>query len=284
VKAIILLSLFISSWSLFAQGKNSDPTQVTSQTPVQVQSIQERSFNKKLFFGVEAVNWDYKEIVANNKIFMKDSGNLYGIKIRYQNYFESIHFLLRTHMRYLYGATNYSGSYNDGTPVKLKTSNSIFETRVTGGFSFAPNAKFSITPYSGLSYRILTNPDSGTPGDYSRQITYTMLPIGAHTNIALNNKQSLEFGVEYSYLIEGTVNTYIFGGVRNKQKKGFGWEANASFYHDFESFTFGVGPYYRIWDFEDSETVYRETSRGIYSFKEPKNLTKQMGINFSVLF
>ena len=136
--------------------------------------------------------------------------------------------------------------------------------------------------YLGLGYRYLYDylSDANSYNAYDRKNELLYVPIG----YVLNNTDGSSAKFQFNYLIEGTQVSYLsqmYGAnsgsadLKNKQKDGYGL--------DF-SYTPKVGTwelFAKYWNIDDSTTNSSTGSRLIWTGKEPKNQTYEIGFRLA---
>lgn len=160
----------------------------------------------------------------------------------------------------------------------------------------------SLSPFSGLGYRVLSNDLRGTTTTghrgYRRESQYLYLPIGLAHQWDFGERVKLTTIVEYDYLVKGrqTSNmedvyegTVTPGGTtlvsvepaKNTQKHGYGWRGSIML-------GFGnwmMGPYASYWRIDDSEVddhIEAQDNVGdtwvfTGAVYEPRNRTREAG-------
>ncbi len=239
--------------------------------------------------GPVAYQWAYTEY-DDGVLFINDEGMLYGLQGIYESNGEGLYYRLEGSGAF--GNTNYEGSLQNiatgqRTPHTSDSRNMILEGGVLGGYSLRAMGTVVLTPMAGLKTWYLRNLEiSNDPYDYERIIRYYYVPIGFQTKFYLNNDSRLSLESFFNYFIAGTVESYIGGGVVvNDQNAGEGYNISIAYEQDFDGFSLSVGPFYRRWLIEDSNTETVSTSSGGVVFvTEPENETEIYGMNFLFRF
>lgn len=244
--------------------------------------------NYEWALGLRSFQWDYQEVVNGNN-FVSDSGILYGIGGRFNQFINN--FILGIDAEFVVGETFYDGSQtnlNTGvrTPYQADSTNSIFNSEATLGYLFKHENYFFV-PKVGISYRRLRNYNrEDDPSDYDRVIEYYYAPIGIQTQVLFSEKRKISLEAFYNNFILGQVETAIGinnTSVFNEQESGSGYEFSISYEEKFKDFNISIGPFYRRWLIEQSEVVsISTTSGGTATVTEPENKTDIYGL--SVLF
>jgi hypothetical protein len=250
-------------------------------------------FRDKLTIGYETTIWDYEEF-KDGGTFMKDSGQLHGVRGSYEKLLSNDSTFWNLSVRYLTGKTLYEGGDQDGNNFNLNSTNSITEFGTGLGHTFSFTESFFFKPSLGLSYRILSNPKNNYPGSYSREAQYFTIPINLEFATMLTDHFHMSLGVNYHYLLDAQTKSKLsetpfdYADINNQQNvgKGYGAYLKLSWLRDGHSFH--LRPYYRVWEFGDSEPVFQSIEKDLniitYSFKEPENRTKEIGLNLSIGF
>ena len=166
---------------------------------------------------------------------------------------------------------------------------------------------WTLSPYTGLGFRHLSNGTTGTAGFRTDKYLYPPLGLAARTTVA---SHPVIFTVEYDHLIRGwqtTRNSLLGGGeipatptapaftidgitdVSFDQHSG--WSARASARYQVMR-RWSVEPYYVHWSVNASPsndetvtfTVNRVTAREQLSFYEPFNTTNELGVKLAFRF
>ena len=248
-------------------------------------------FRDKLIIGYETTIWDYEEF-KDGDTFMKDRGQLHGVRGTYEKLLSNDSTFWNLSVRYLKGKTLYEGGDQQGNKFNLNSTNSITEFGTGLGHTLTLTERLFFKPSLGLSYRILNNPKNNYPGSYSRQAQYFTIPINMEFATMLTDYFHIALGANYHYLLNAKTKSKLsetpfnFADINSKQKigKGYGAYLKISWLRDGHSFH--LRPYYRIWKFGDSEPVLQSIKNDLsittYSFKEPKNQNREIGLNLSV--
>ncbi len=275
----------------------SEPLMTRSSYQLSDPSLSRKSllFRDKLKIGFDSARWDYEEFV-DGQTFMKDGGQLYGVKATVENNLSNESAFWNLSIRYLAGKTLYEGGNTAGEKFNLDSRNSITEFDSNIGYAFSLSSSTFFKPSVGLSYRILSNPRNNYPGSYSREAKYFTVPLKLELAVVTSESFLLSLGTNYHYLLQASTESKlsettggVLGDINNEQNKGKGYGAQLNFSWLFKqrnSITFS--PYYRVWDFEDSESVLQSVTDGLsvitYGFKEPKNKTQEVGASLSFGF
>lgn len=201
---------------------------------------------------------------------------------------------LKGDLLYNYGTNT---SYN-GSGVQNNVPNYYYEIRGLVGHDF-DSENYVISPYLGLGYRFLSNDDRGQTSTgaagYRREISYLYIPLGLIHRFNIDETSKLESKVEYDYLIQGKVNSYVsdtigynnityYPDVTNTQTSGFGIRLSTSYQFD----NFSITPYLNYWFVQNSDILYgyaiiggTKYSGGVF---EPTNRTNEYGIKVSYKF
>ena len=175
----------------------------------------------------------------------------------------------------------------------------IYEIRVLAGKKLNLNFdnKYSVAfePYMGFGFRRLQDDmslalTSDLSVGYKRQQDYTYIPVGVSFEIPTqSNAWSAKANLEYNYFLDGTNKSWIKDGadyyglsgypnLTLGQDSGKGYRASIKLTKNgllgFNSVS--IEPFYKYWDIEASEIVN--------GYIEPKNDSKEIGLNISANF
>ena len=175
----------------------------------------------------------------------------------------------------------------DGTPYISDSQNVItrYDTHFVRGYDTASGI-FAI--HFGVGSRHLFNEEvPEDPADYSREISYSYIPIGLRFITDTSSGLKLEFDMTYNLFLSGEVKTYFAErGYSNDllfaQNEGKGVYASATIWGDY----WKVVGYMHSWSIEDSEsgTATYIADGSVGEFYEPENTTKSYGIRVAVSF
>ncbi len=232
--------------------------------------------------GIDIQSWDYREF-SDGAELMRDYGTLIGAYFDWRSNFASNQWQWQLYADYLTAMTQYDGQLQDGTPYSSDSKNKIFTTLLRF-------ERFTGPVWStiwGVGYRHLRNeelPDE--PADYSRSIDYLYLPLGFAWYAQWGHQMNVRCELIYNLFLSGSVQTELSqvgyaGDIKNFQGKGYGLHLELKMWEQRWSFTF----YYDYWSVEDSESdsVYGSDGK-LYTFIEPENTTKSLGLKVGITF
>jgi len=233
--------------------------------------------------GIQSYWYKYEEEV-NGAFFMSNTGNKYGvsaigIKTFGDEYYTSVD------ARYATGDVEYKSASGNGD-----VEDNMYEIRLLVG-NEALVEDYLLAFYSGIGYRRLDNDlrDIGS-GGYRRTSEYLYIPIGITHRFLLDSKSRVSTNVEYDYFAKGAQKSYlsdvgpsyaaVFGDPVNKQKHGYGVRLNSAY----EQKSWSIGAFLNYWHIGDSEINYYYNGSDVYYALEPKNDTKEVGVEIKIRF
>ena len=168
------------------------------------------------------------------------------------------------------------------------------------GKSFSKK-KYRITPYAGLGYRYLNNPEnSSVPYDYSRQVSYLYLPLALEIEKTGSPEYSWGLVGEIDILLHGSAKADISDASDNYNNLEFdqslgGAVKVAGFYNrQLLGLSVSVKPFIDVWFVDSSDTdvltydgtrVLVRSADGSYGdYCEPANVTMTAGLQLDVMF
>jgi hypothetical protein len=229
--------------------------------------------------GAQVSGYRYEEVV-NDAPFMSTNGSKLGITASYTGTLQDNAFV-SLDTRYATGPVNYDGS-GTGTAAEHMT-----EVRLTGGLDF-PKQGYVLSPYSGLGFRSLHNDLAGytTTGavGYRRDSTYIYLPLGITHRFATAQGR-IATTAEFDYLIQGTQVSHLgdagsAGDLSNLQRNGRGMRLGVAY----ETLHWSAGVFYQQWQIERSDDATAVGNGQAVIGYEPKNTTKEFGIDIRYAF
>lgn len=285
------------------QPQSPEPSQpispaVYTQKPIpSIGSVQEypRRHEAGLSFEISNIYYDEPGL-------MRNKGFMYGVSGDYT--YRPNNFMLKLDGRFSLGDVDY---WSNGTGVDEGLRDYNYETRFSFGYALGSINKASFTPFIGLGYRYLFDGEEGaitTSGahDYDRKSNYLYSPIGIQTMFRSGSGWSLGLSGEYDLLWHGwqysefgnyAVTTYppiILPNfvAKNDQENGWGARGSLTIIKNFGKIAFDIEPYFRYWDFEDSDLFeivqYPFTIYDYLSLREPKNTTTEWGAKIGIRF
>lgn len=233
--------------------------------------------------GVQSYWYKYEEEV-NGAFFMSNTGTKYGLSATATKTLDNDYYL-KADARYATGDVEYESASGTGD-----VSDKMYEIRMLAG-NEAIVENYLLSSYTGIGYRRLDNDlrDLGS-GGYRRTSEYLYIPIGVTHRFLFNDISRISSSIEYDYFIKGEQKSYlsdvspsyaaVYGDPVNKQKHGYGVRVNTAYEQDYWS----IGAFFNYWHIGDSEVNQYVYFPYIYSFVEPKNDTKEIGVELKVRF
>ncbi|MBA4709933.1 hypothetical protein [Aquitalea aquatica] len=236
--------------------------------------------------GIEGYHETYHEMVDGSS-FMTEKARMLGITmaIREDVNDKGDAFLLRG--RYAWGSADYSSASGEFSDLSRKN----FDFSLVYQHDFALSFT-TLTPEFGIGYRRLDDhlEQSGW-GGYERNSMYSYLLFGISSRNTLNADWMISPRIAYKYVISGSQESRLSdissscSNLNNRQKDGYGYEVNLSFDRKLSSGNYlSLAPYYRYWNIKDSDTSTAVCGNWIISGMEPRNTTKEVGMNLSYSF
>lgn len=250
-------------------------------------SVKEKRISLKtrdeINIGLQSYWYKYGEEV-NDAFFMSNTGNKYGVSAAWIKTIGDDYYVI-VDARYAIGDVKYKSASGTGN-----VSDEVFEGRmVVGSETVIDN--YLLSSYLGIGYRRLDNDlrDLGS-GGYRRTSQYLYIPIGVTHRFLLDGKSRISTNIEYDYFVQGEQKSYlsdvdaqharIFGDLVNKQKKGYGVRINSAY----EKQNWSIGGFLNYWNISDSEKNYYVDGAFLYTVYEPKNDTKEIGLEIKYRF
>ena len=233
--------------------------------------------------GLQNYWYKYEEKV-DGAFFMSNTGNKYGISLSGTKNIGNNYYVIGD-IRYAIGDVEYKSASGTGD-----VSDDVAEGRlIIGNETIIEN--YLLSSYIGIGYRRLDNDlrDLGN-GGYRRTSQYVYVPIGITHRFLLDDSSRVSTSIEYDYFVSGEQKSYlsdvgpayaaVFGDPVNKQKKGYGVRLNTAY--ELKNWSFGA--FINYWKIQDSETNYYTDGFFLYSLIEPKNETKEVGLQIKYRF
>lgn len=233
--------------------------------------------------GVQSYWYKYEEEV-NGAFFMSNTGKKYGLSATATKVINGDYYC-KIDGRYATGDVEYESASGKGD-----VSDKVYEVRLLAGKE-AIVENYLLSSYTGLGYRRLDNDlrDLGS-GGYRRTSQYVYLPIGVTHRFLVNDSSRISSSIEYDYFLKGEQKSYLsdispvyatlFGDQTNKQKHGYGLKFSSAYEQKYWS----IGAFLNYWHIGDSEVNQYIYPPFVYSFIEPKNETKEIGLELKLRF
>lgn len=237
----------------------------------------------KIEIGLQSYWYKYEEEVDGN-FFMSTTGEKYGLSLTGIKTISKDVYVIGD-IRYATGDVEYKSASGTGdvSEYMYEARLLVGEERITDGILWSS--------FIGLGYRYLFNDlrDLGS-GGYRRESQYIYIPIGITNRFKVNHKSRVSTTLEYDYLVQGEQKSYlsdvgpahaaVFGDPVNDQNHGYGIKFNTSY----EEENWSIGVFLNYWKLDDSETNEYVDPPFIYSIVEPKNDTKEIGVQLKYRF
>ncbi len=270
-----LILLITSSYAIDLTTQNRVQTNVDTKITLKTQDLIE--------VGVQAYWYKYEEEVDGD-FFMSTAGKKLGLSLTATKIIDTNIYLIGD-FRYAAGDVEYNSDSGTGD-----ISEYMYESRVLMGIEKVIDGIFW-SPFLGLGYRYLFNDlRSLGSGGYRRESRYIYIPVGLTHRFKLNQKSRIATTFEYDYFVKGKQKSHlsdigpdwaaVFGDPVNEQKHGYGIRLHTSY----EEKNWSIGVFYNYWKIEDSEKNYYLDPPFLYSIVEPKNETKELGIQLKYRF
>ena len=235
-----------------------------------------------LSIGVQAYWYKYEEEV-DDSFFMSNEGEKYGVSASYAVVFDENYLLVEG--RYATGDVEYKSASGTGD-----VSDDVYEVRLIGGIEREIDT-YLLGSYIGIGYRFLENDlrDLGA-GGYRRESQYLYIPIGITNRFHIGKDARISTSIEYDILIWAEQKSYLsdvsaaygalYGDPVNEQKSGYGIRLSTAY----ELVDWSIGLFFNYWDIDDSEKNTYTDGITTYTLYEPKNDTKEIGIEIKYKF
>lgn len=242
-----------------------------------------------LELGLQTYGYDYKETFEGGSI--KDEGRFTGFTVDYGRRVGGFSFDAR--FRYAEGEIDYSADDGAGLDDVQQT---VGQLELLAGRPFAASPTTTVTPYVGIGSRVLLDESGGQATEdgisgYDRDIGYVYLPLGAAARFRQGERMSLVIYGQLNVLVGGRArsdfSTIEPGApvVETEFNGGRGLEFGASLGFAFRGGRINVGPFYRSWDIDQSDSfVVTDPDEGTIELFEPPNRTREFGIKLSYGF
>ncbi len=276
---LILTAVLLISISAFAIETHQANAKKAKTNPIISLKTEE-----SIEIGLQTYWYKYKEEVDGN-FFMSTTGQKYGLSLSGTKRLGEHAYLLGD-LRCAAGDVKYKN--DSGTAGFVP--DYMYEARLLLGVEKEFDTLL-LSPFIGIGYRYLYNDlrDLGNNG-YRRESQYIYIPIGITHRFRLNYKARISTTFEYDYFVQGKQTSYlsdigpayasVFGDPVNYQNHGYGLRFSTS--HEEEHWSIGL--FFHYWRIGDSEVNYYSDPPLLYSIIEPKNETKEIGLQVKYRF
>lgn len=225
----------------------------------------------------------YREKDNDGTAFMKEEANMAALNGRLRWAPGNQEHALTVSGEYARGNSDYTGAYQ-GQPYGSLSISNLSRHKVTLGLDYVitwPELAGVQTGF-GLTYRQLTDRlDEGGTGGYKRVNELSLANFSLARSYKIGGVQATP-RVGFNYLLNGRQYSYVLvngGKVRNKQDEGYGmfFEVDTTWNVNQGSVT--VTPYFRQMNIAKSDVVAVNSGGSLVGLSEPKNITRELGVN-----
>ena len=230
----------------------------------------------------------YREKDTDGSAFMKEEANMAALNGRLRWAPGNKEHALTVSGEYARGNSDYTGAYQ-GQPYGSLTISNLSRSKVTLGFDYVitwPELA-GVQTGAGVTYRRLTDRlDEAPAGGYKRVNELSVANFSLARAYQVGGVQATP-RVGVNYLLNGRQYSYVLtngGKVRNKQDEGYGFYLEVDTTWNVQSGSITVTPYFRQMNIADSNKVVVTSGTQQYSILEPKNITRELGLNVQYNF
>jgi hypothetical protein len=240
------------------------------------------------------------------------AGMITGLQGAYKKTFSG--WSLKIQSEIMSGNLNYNGRLNshqtvDGAALSSSDDNRSLtygsnlwysDSVVLVGRAFFKN-QYHLTPYAGLGYRYLNNPDNpDVPYDYRRQVTYLYFPLVLEFEKVLSRKRSWGITAEVDLLLKGSAKANLsdasdgYNDLNFNQSLGGSVKLTGLYNREIGGHLVSLRPFVEMWMVDESDTdileyegarVMVRSADGHYGdYCEPTNITLAAGLQLNVMF
>ena len=221
---------------------------------------------------------------------MHEKGILNGGFGSWTGYFTKYNIMTSLEAEGVAGSLKYTGHYSDGTSLKCDTDDYFISARATigKGFDFG---NIGLTPYTGIGGRYW-NDKIKTSGGYEREITQLYMPLGLNVIAKMDDNWSVGGTFEGDLFLGGEVKSKLsqagagYSDAKNTQEfmNGGGGRVSMFMEYDFNSYSVGIEPYFRYWQFAKSKADNVLYGGSMGNVVEPKNKFYMSGLRVYLKF
>lgn len=265
-------------------------TSVLALSPAYGGQEKAQEFKHQFNVGLEVQHYHYKEpdieMTDDGMAWMEQKAWMGGVNGSYRLTWQDKLFV-QPEARILWGKENYKTGEGDIMDMQFgrKVPDLIFEPRLIGGGHIRFAERWTLSPYTGLGYRLKI--DDGEKVQYPSQVyapyrksNYVYVPLGTYVNYKVSDVWSITAKGEYDYFMKGWQYSrpYRTKPVEFKQKSGYGLKGEVAVsYVCNDKLSISLTPYIHYWNIKDSALAIDDR-------QEPKNSTVESGVRLGVTF
>jgi len=262
--------------------------------PNAANALEERKNTASL--GIESQYHRFKKDSA------KESGFLYGANGAYTYRGKLIteklpKGMFRLEGSIILGRVKFEGEqlnqFGNSTPYVIKNVKDYnSEFRALTGYDFSVLSSTKVTPYAGLGYRYFKDDLSRNNAGYRRYSHYFYMPIGVETRTPLKEGWSAGVMFEYDLFWFGRQEIALsdldplYSDFGVDQNGGYGFKGSIKIRKEMDDKNFVFEPYVNYWniDASDIEPAVKYSGAPVYTYRERKNTTTEIGMKVGVEF
>jgi hypothetical protein len=234
--------------------------------------------------GYQLSHLTYKESSLN----VREKGWLQGVFAR-ATIHTPVGLMVRAEGDASRGSLDYDGATWGGTPLTSSGVSRLTNARLLTGWDLNLGS-WALTPYAGLGWRYWYDRQDGS-GFYTRETTYTYLPLGAEVNLDLGDAWRLRLQAEVEVLLWGRNRSRLseadsaLGDAELDLRQGLGWLVSVGVTREMGLFALRLEPFFWYWDVKrsDSQPLYWHNLR-LGSVYEPDSTSATWGLRVTVEF
>jgi hypothetical protein len=231
---------------------------------------------------------------------MKMSGTMSGFELDARHtvqddFFQDLYFF-GANFEYNSGKLNYTGAFQDGTPLKTDANDYFYTVSLLGGVRVPLEHSSAYLEFQGgLANRYLHDKGKGK-GTYGREETYVYFPFSIAYDTPFAGGWHFRPSFELDIFSSGKNKTHLEDVNPNlptltfDQSDGRGTKTAVAFTRAFQNYTLLAEAFYQTWSIGNSDkfnytTTNKDTGAEEQGYlMEPKNTTDIIGLNLGVGF
>lgn len=221
---------------------------------------------------------------------MHEKGIMNGGFGSWTGYFTEHLIMVNVEAEGVVGSLKYDGQRSDGSKLKCDTDDYFISARATVGKGF-DFGDIGLTPYTGIGGRYWYDKIK-TTGGYEREIKQLYVPVGVNIIAKMDDDWSVGGTLEGDLFLGGEVKSKLsqagsgYSDAKNTQEfmKGGGGRVSMFMEYDLDSYSVGVEPYFRYWQFAKSKSDTVQYGGSMAEVVEPKNKFYMSGLRVYLKF
>lgn len=238
--------------------------------------------------GAQWLRFDYREESDTGNTLNKESGDVPGVYLAWQNQFDWLWLELEGH--YAKGSVAYQGGTQSGRPLSTETEQRLIQYRLRAGASFPLN-NLDVTPYGMLAHQRWDRFIKPTASTLGLKEDYRWWEAGAGVRACGTAWQervgtlclSAEGFRTFNGDVEVNLESVQLGRPQLELGEGSGYRLELD-WSPAPAPTINLGLFYEQWHHGESNTVGVQRGGTIFLISEPQSDAERLGLRVALKF